>query len=377
MQFDCLQKEEKRKILSLINYEYVDLDCSKLSAILGNNCSEPRWMDMYVSLYNAKLPPDITIYNILLEKLSQRLYWFYYEVDDKNYLVNADELLIKSYLWYKITNEATSQKVKAKYIPHKDYVKEICKISKFTDSGLNLKHISEDKFEVEPLNLMFDNIETAVNIYDDLLDWNDFYRNVKMNKKFLYENYKDVLKLSKDKRMLATISNINSFFECEFTMNEGNITFENTDIIINDEYSASEFQTKLIDAYHFFRNVINTNDKKDIISEIYNKKVDETIKKEFEENIASYINASKNTELIDWIVTISKESNYTLEIKYDDQGVFYIDGAIIVTPLDAKEYYIDFMDRKKEKLAMTVYKNNIVTKIKKIWNKFRARFAKA
>lgn len=377
MQFDCLQKEEKRKILSLVNYEYVDLDCSKISAILGNNCDEPRWMDVYVLLYNANLPPDITIYNILLEKLSQRLYWFYYEVDEKNYLVNADERLIKSYLWYQISKESTKQKVRAKYIPHKDYVKEICKIAKFADSGLNLKHVSEDKFIIEPLNLSFENVGTAANIYDDLLDWNDFYRNVKMDKHLLYENYDSILKLSKDKRMLATISNVTNFFDCKFGMKDGNIIFENTDIVIYDESSATEFQAKIIDAYHFFRNVINTKDKKDIISEIYNQKVDITIKKEFEENAATYINASKNTELIDWVVTISKESNYTLDIKYDEQGVFYIDGAIIVTPLDAKEYYIDFMDRKNEKLAVAIYKNNIVTKIKKIWNKFRARFAKA
>ena len=76
------------------------------------------------------------------------------------------------------------------------------------------------------------------------------------------------------------------------------------------------------------------------------------------------------------LVTISKESNYTLNITYDEQGVFYIDGAIIVTALDAKEYYIDYMDRKTEKLAVAIYKNNIITKIKKVWNKFRARFAK-
>ena len=88
-------------------------------------------MDTYVSLYNANLPPDITIYNILLEKLSQRLYWFYFEVDEKNYLVNADEMLIKSYLWFQISKESTKQKVRAKYIPHKDYVKEICKIAKW------------------------------------------------------------------------------------------------------------------------------------------------------------------------------------------------------------------------------------------------------
>lgn len=377
MQFDCLQREEKRKVLSLMSHEYVNLDCSKIDTILENNCAQPRWMDTYVVLYKAKLPPDITIYNILLEKLSSQINWFYFEKDEKNYLVNANEVLIRLYLWYKITGEVVNFNARAQYIPHKDYVRKICKISKFAESGLHLKHISADKFEVEPLNLTFDSPETANSLYDDLLDWNDFYKNVKIPKDVLYSNYESVLKLSKDKRMLATISNITNYFECEFDLNNGNIVVPNTDVAINDEKSATDFQARVIDAYHFFRNVVNTNEKKDIISEIYNKNVNPVIKKQYEENLASYIRVTENRELIDWIVTISKESNYTLQITYDDQGVFYIDGAIIVTALDAKEYYIDYMDRKTEKLAVAIYKNNIVTKIKKMWNKFRARFAKA
>ncbi len=377
MQFDCLQREEKRRVLSLMNHEYVNLDCSKIDAILENNCAQPRWMDTYVLLYKAKLPPDITIYNILLEKLSLQINWFYFEKDEKNYLVNANELFMRLYLWYKITGEAVSFSTKAQYIPHKDYVRNICKISKFVDSGLHLKHISGDKFTVEPLNLTFDSPDSANALYDDLLDWNDFYKNVNVSKDVLYNNYESVLKLSKDKRMLATISNITNYFECKFDLNDGNIVVPDTDIVINDEKTATDFQARIIDAYHFFRNVINTDEKKDIISEIYNKNVNPIIKKQYEENLASYIRVTENRELIDWIVTISKESNYTLQISYDDQGVFYIDGAIIVTALDAKEYYIDYMDRKTEKLAVAIYKNNIVTKIKKIWNKFRARFAKA
>ena len=159
-------------------------------------------------------------------------------------------------------------------------------------------------------------------------------------------------------------------------MSCGNIVYADTDVTIYDEKSANAFQAKIIDAYHFFRNVVNTVNKKDIISEIYNKKVDPNIKLEFEADAASYIRAIQNKDLVDWIVTISKESGYTLSITYDEQGVFYIDGAVIVTPLDAKEYYIDYMDKKKEKLAVAIYKNNLVTHIKKIWNKLRARFVK-
>ena len=131
-----------------------------------------------------------------------------------------------------------------------------------------------------------------------------------------------------------------------------------------------------IDAYHFFRNVINTEKKRDIVSEIYNKKVSNEIKEQFENGISEYLNIVKNREMIDWIVTISKESKYTLKINFDEQGVFYIDGAIIVTPQDAKEYYIDYMDKKKEKLAMAVYNNNIVNKIKRVWNIFKSKFSR-
>lgn len=376
MLFDCLQKEEKKKIFSIVNDEYVETDCSNIIGVLDNNCAEPRWMDVYVLMYNANLPRDITIYNILLEKLSQKLNFFCFERNGKSYLVNANDIFIRTKLWYDISKEPVKINVMAKYIPNKEYVKEICKMTMFTDSGLDVKHIEGDLFEIEPLGLRFDNSEKANKTYEELLDWNDFYRNVKMDKRYLYDDYDAVLKLSKDKRMLATISNLTSFFSCKFCMRDKKIAFENTDVVINNESSAMEFHAKVIDAYHFFRNVINTNNKKDIISEIYNGKIDPEIKKQFEENMHLYINAIKNTELIDWVVTISKESNYSLNIKYDSQGVFYIEDAIIVTPLDAKEYYIDYMDRKKEKLAMAIYKNNLVTRIKKIWNKFRARFAR-
>ena len=190
-------------------------------------------------------------------------------------------------------------------------------------------------------------------------------------------NYDAVLKLSKDKRMIATISNISSYFKGKFNIKDGFITVDGTDIKINDEETATSYQNAVIDAYHFFRNVINTTDRRDIISEMYNNNVSPEIKKEFEDNLSSYLKVIKNRDLIDWIVTISKESKYTLNITYDEQGVFYINGAIIVTPLDAKEYYIDYMDKKKEKLAVDIYKNTILNKIKTIWNKFRARFASA
>ncbi len=370
-------REEKRRLLGLMNYEYVKLDFFKLTSTLDNNLNEPRWMDVYVLLYKAGLPADITVYNILLEKLSKPVFWFYFIDGEKRYLANADELLIKRYIYYLITGESAEYYVKSQYIPRKDYIKEILKVSKFSECGIYLKHVNDNKFRVEPFNIEFETIDEAKKIYEELLDIKDFYTNINVDQKVFLNNYDAVLKLSKDKRMIATISNISSYFKGKFNIKDGFITVDGTDIKINDEETATSYQNAVIDAYHFFRNVINTTDRRDIISEMYNNNVSPEIKKEFEDNLSSYLKVIKNRDLIDWIVTISKESKYTLNITYDEQGVFYINGAIIVTPLDAKEYYIDYMDKKKEKLAVAIYKNTILNKIKTIWNKFRARFASA
>lgn len=370
-------REEKRRLLGLMNYEYVKLDFFKLTSTLDNNLNEPRWMDVYVLLYKAGLPADITVYNILLEKLSKPVFWFYFIDGEKRYLANADELLIKRYVYYLITGESAEYYVKSQYIPRKDYIKEILKVSKFSECGIYLKHVNDNKFRVEPFNIEFETIDEAKKIYEELLDIKDFYTNINVDQKVFLNNYDAVLKLSKDKRMIATISNISSYFKGKFNIKDGFITVDGTDIKINDEETATSYQNAVIDAYHFFRNVINTTDRRDIISEMYNNNVSPEIKKEFEDNLSSYLKVIKNRDLIDWIVTISKESKYTLNITYDEQEVFYINGAIIVTPLDAKEYYIDYMDKKKEKLAVAIYKNTILNKIKTIWNKFRARFASA
>lgn len=370
-------REEKRRLLGLMNYEYVRLNFFKLTSTLDNNLNEPRWMDVYVLLYKAGLPADITVYNILLEKLSKPVFWFYFIDGEKRYLANADELLIKRYVYYLITGESAEYYVKSQYIPRKDYIKEILKVSKFSECGIYLKHVNDNKFRIEPFNIEFETVDEAKRIYEELLDIKDFYANINVDRKVFLNNYDAVLKLSKDKRMIATISNISSYFKGKFNINDGFITVDGTDIKINDEETATVYQNAVIDAYHFFRNVINTTDRRDIISEMYNNNVSPNIKKEFEDNLPSYLKVIKNRDLIDWIVTISKESKYTLNITYDEQGVFYINGAIIVTPLDAKEYYIDYMDKKKEKLAVAIYKNTILNKIKTIWNKFRARFASA
>ena len=228
-----------------------------------------------------------------------------------------------------------------------------------------------------PVNENFSNIDEAEIVYNTLIEVQDLTKSLNLTVKNFLDNYETAKKLAKDKRMIATLSNILSSFNLKYILEENHLTIPKTNIVIYDEETAMSFQSKIIDSYHFFRNVINTRNKKDIVSEIYNKKVSKEIKEQFEENIPEYINLlSGSRDLIDWIITISKESKYTLNINFDEQGIFYIDGAIIVTPQDAKEYYIDYMDNKKEKLSMTIYNNKIIDKIKRVWNIFKSKFIK-
>lgn len=377
MQYNKLLIEDKRKLLSIVKHEYVNLDFSKLTEILDNNYKEPLWMDISVLLYGMNIKnPDIIAYDVLLKKLSKPFVRFYFKDGDKRYIATEQEFFIKQYIWYKITGESISYNINTQYIPQKDYIKQILNLDKFTNCGVYIKHIGEDQFSLSPINEYFSNVDEAEVIYNSLIEIQDLNKSLKLSVENFLEHYSTAKTLAKDKRMIATLSNILSSFNCRFILEDGYITVYETDLVINDEETAMSFQSKIIDAYHFFRNVINTENKKDIVSEIYNKKVDPNIKKQFEDDIPKYLNLIKNRELIDWIVTISKESKYTLRINFDEQGIFYIDGAIIVTSQDAKEYYIDYMDKKKEKLAMAVYNNNIVNKIKKVWNMFKSKFTK-
>ena len=167
-----------------------------------------------------------------------------------------------------------------------------------------------------------------------------------------------------------------SYFDCNFRVSNEGIYLSEYDFKIDDESSADIFYAKLIDAYHFFRNVVNAANKKDIISEIYNKKVSEQIRKEFEKDIPRYLKIIEQKDLIDTIVAISKESNYTLPITLDDQGIFNIDGNLIVTPKEANDYYNYYMDTKKEHVSLAEYKPNLITRIKKVWSIIKSKFGK-
>lgn len=377
MQYDKLLVEDKRKLLNLVKHEYINLDFSKLTNILDNYYTEPLWMDVSILLYQLNITtPDITIFDIILNKLSKPFARLYFKDGEKRYIATSNELVLRAYLWYQITKEAVSYSINAQYIPSRDYIKQILNLDKFDAMGVYIRHLAEDKFELTPIGETFSNIDEAEILYNRLIEVQDLKNSLKLSNNNLLANYQTAQELSKDKRMIATLSNILSSFQVDYQLKEGYLTIQNTDFKVQDESSAMTCQARIIDAYHFFRNVINTENKKDIVSEIYNKKVSKEIKQQFEENLSEYLKVIQNQDLIDWIVTISKESKYTLKINYDTQGVFYIDGAIIVTPQDAEDFYIDYMDKKKEKLAMAVYNNNIVNKIKRVWSLIKSKFSK-
>lgn len=376
MQFDKLLLEEKGRVLNLMNKKYVKLDFSKMTSIVENNLADPRWMDLYILIYKSGIAPDIKAYDILLQKLSAPILRFQFNDGDKTYISRATSVDIDLYLWYLISGEGVLYFSEAQFIPNKNYLKELLKFNKFYSAGIYLENVDESQFRVATTDYKFDNINDATMCYNKFLDAYDTYRSLKLNKKNFLCNIDKAIEHGKDKRMLATISNILSYFDLEFELNADVINLKGFDYNITNEKEADKFQVKLIDAYQFFRNVVNTDDKKDIVSEIYNRRLSVDIRKQFEEHINDYLKIIENQELIDWIITISKESKYSLNITFDNQGVFYVDGSAITTPAEAKEFYIDYMDSKKEKLAMAIYKNNIISRIKNIWNKFRAKFAK-
>ena len=376
MQYDMLLKDEKRKMSNLIRYDFVKLNFSYLKLILDNNYNEPRWMDVYVMLYRANLPKDIIAYDILLEKLSKPLNKFYFKRDGKRYIVNADENIYRAYTRFLITNEIVEYNFKSQFMPDKEYIKEIIKFKKYNECGICIKHINENEFILEPINYKFDNIDDAKEIYEKIFDGYDLFKNLKLQKNNFLQNFESCLELGKDKRMIATLSMTLSYFECDFKISDDGIFLSGYDFKIDDESTADIFYAKLIDAYHFFRNVVNSTNKKDIISEIYNKKVSEEIRKEFEKEIPRYLKIIEQKDLIDTIVAISKESNYTLPITFDDQGVFNIDGNLIVTSKEANEYYNYYMDTKKEHISLAEYKPNLITRIKKVWSVIKSKFGK-
>ena len=383
MSYDLILKDEKRKISAIMKKEYVSLKFSELHLILDNNFNEPRWMDTYILLYKAALPKNIGAYDILLQKLSSSMLKFYFKKSDgKRYLVNANEKLFKEYVWYLTTKEDKSYNLLAQYMPSKDYIKELMRFSKYERCGLVLENVSEDEFILNPIGYCFRTEEEARLIYEKLFDAYDLFVNLKLKKKNFLSNFYTALNLGKDKRMIAVLSTMISYFDCKFALGEGVITVPDTNIAISDESTAKAFESHMMDVYHFYRNVINTKNKKDIVSEVCNKKVSKDIMNDFSNNIPKYSNVFANSKgLCEWIITISRESKYKLKITVNDKGVFFINGTRIATEQEAEFYYIDYMEHKSERVSLVAYKSSIISKLKKIfsffkfklWNKEKAK----
>lgn len=378
MQEDLLLKDEKRKIASIMKKEYVTLKFSELHLILDNNYNEPRWMNTYILLYKASLPKNIVAYDILLEKLSSSLLKFYFKKEDgRRYLVSANEKIFKEYVWYLTTKEDKEYTFLAQYLPSKEYIKEVLRFSKYRKCGLVLENVKEDEFVLNPIGYRFETAEEARMVYEKLFDAYDLFVNLKLEKDNFIKNFYSCLKLGKDKRMIAILSTMISYFDCKFIIQNEAVSIAGTEIVIQDEQSAKAFEAHMMDVYHFYRNAINTKNKRDIVSEVCNKKVAKEIMEEFTKDIAKYSNLVTNYKgLIDWIITISRESKYTLTIKCNDKGVFFIDNVRIANEQEAEFYYIEYMEKKSEHLSLVEYKSSILMKLKKFFSFIKIKFGK-
>ncbi len=378
LSYELVLKEEKRKMASIMKKDFVKLKFSELQLILDNNYNEPRWMDTYILLYKASLPKNIVAYDILLQKLSSSLLKFYFKKEDgRRYLVVADEKMFKAYVWYLTTKEDREYEMLAQYMPSKDYITELMRFSRYEKCGLKLENVNEDEFMLSPIGISFHSEEEARMVYEKLFDAYDLFVNLRLEKHNFINNFHSCLKLGKDKRMIATLSTMISYFDCKFAVADEIITIPDTNIAISDESTAKAFESHMMDVYHFYRNVINTKNKKDIVSEVCNKKVSKEIMRDFSRNIPKYSNiVANNKGLVEWMTTISRESKYKLGIIVNDRGVFFINGTRVATEQEAERFYIDYMEHKSERTSLVAYKGSIFSKIKKFFSFFKFRFWK-
>jgi len=378
MAYDILLKDEKRKIANIMKKEYVNLSFSQLCTILDNNYAEPRWMDTYIMLYKASLPKNISAYDILLEKLSKPLLKFYFKREDgKRYLVNGDDKTFREYVWYLTTGEDREYTFLAKYIPTDEYAKELLRFSKYSKCGLSLENIYEDEFVLNPVGYTFKGEEEARIIYEKIFDAYDLFTNLNITRTNFLNNFYSALNLSKNKKMIAILSTMISYFNCRFQLQNDCINVPGTGIAIDDEITAKAFEAHMMDVYHFYRNVLNTKNKRDIVSEVCNKKVSKEIMEDFSRKIPFYSNiVANNKGLVDWMITISRESKYKLKITLNESGIFFIDNTRIATEQDAEFFYMDFMERKPEKLSLVSYNSGIIQKLKRFFSSLKFKFWK-
>ena len=106
MQCNTLLNDEKAKLLTLIKKKFVKLDFSKIISVVENNLNDPLWMDIYILIYKSQLPPDIKIYDILLNKLSTPIFRINFAINNQVYMANIDNRILSRYIWYLITNDS-------------------------------------------------------------------------------------------------------------------------------------------------------------------------------------------------------------------------------------------------------------------------------
>jgi len=376
MSYDLLSKDEKRKVSSIMKKEYVPFRFSELSMILDNDYNEPRWMDTYILLYKAALPKNISAYDILLNKISSSLLKFYFVKENGNgYIVDADDKMFRKYVWYLTTKVDREYTFAAQFIPDKEYLKEIIRFQKYERCGLVLENTHENEFILNPIGYSFKSEDEARIIYEKLFDAYDLFNSLKLRKSNFINNFYSCLRLGKDKRMIAVLSTMISYFDCSFEVSGEVITIPGTNIAIYDEATSKAFESHMMDVYHFYRNVINTKNKRDIVSEVCNKKVSKDIMRDFSSKIAKYSNVvASNKSLVEWIITISRESKYKLKISVNDYGVFNVGGTKISTEQEAERFYVDYMEHKSEHTSMVTYKGSIFAKIRRFFSLFKFKF---
>ena len=376
MSYDLLSKDEKRKVSAIMKKEYVPFRFSELNLILDNDYNEPRWMDTYILLYKAALPKNIGAYDILLHKISSSLLKFYFVKENGNgYIVDADDKMFRKYVWYLTTNVDREYTFAAQYIPDKEYLKEIIRFQKYERCGLVLENIHENEFILNPVGYSFKSEDEARIIYEKLFDAYDLFNSLKLRKSNFINNFYSCLRLGKDKKMIAVLSTMISYFNCAFEVSGEVITIPGTNIAIYDEATSKAFESHMMDVYHFYRNVINTKNKRDIVSEVCNKKVSKDIMRDFSSKIAKYSNiVASNKSLVEWIITISRESKYKLKITVNDYGVFNVGGTKISTEQEAERFYVDYMEHKSERTSMVTYKGSIFSKIRRFFSLFKFKF---
>ena len=65
-----------------------------------------------------------------------------------------------------------------------------------------------------------------------------------------------------------------------------------------------------------------------------------------------------------------------IKITLNESGIFFVDNTRIASEQDAEFFYMDYMERKPEKLSLVSYNSGILQKIKRFFNAIKLKFWK-